>query len=69
VIDLLALLTLNPVFQLNHVPPKLCRLQDVPLVSCCKVTRIVPVYSPKYLVDDWVPVLPYWCIPGAPLHA
>jgi hypothetical protein len=41
----------------------------VPLVSCCKVTAIMPVYGPKHLMDDWVPVLPYGCVPGAPLHA
>lgn len=64
-----AFLTLNPVFQLNHIPPKLCRLQDVPLISCCKVTDVMPVNSTKYLVNDWIPVLPYGCVPGASFHA
>lgn len=66
---LLALLALNPVFQFNYVPPKLCRFQDVPLVSCCKVTSIVPVNGTKHLMDDWIPVLSYGCVPGASLHA
>lgn len=66
---LLLLLAFNPVLQFNHVPPKLCRLQDVPLISCCKVTGVVPVYGPKHLMDNWIPVLSYGCIPGASLHA
>ncbi len=66
---LLSLLTLNPVLQLNHVSPKLCRFQDVPLVSCCKVTGVVPVNGTKHLMDKWIPVLSYGCIPGASLHA
>jgi len=69
VIDLLTLLTFNPILQFNYVPPKLCGFHDVPLVSCCKVTDVMPVNSTKHLMDNWIPVLSYGCVPGASLHA
>ena len=66
---LLALLTLNPVLQFNHVPAKFCRVQDMPLVSCCKVAGVVPINSAEHLMNEGIPVFPYRCIPGSSLHA
>ena len=66
---LLALLTFNPILQLNHVPPKLPRLDKVPAIPCSKVDPIVIVDSPKQLLNNWIPAFSYRCVPGSPFHS
>lgn len=65
---LLGLLLLNPVFQLNHIPPKLFRFQQMPVITCPKVNSIVAINSLKHVVNDGVPPFPHRCIPGSPFH-
>lgn len=67
--DLLALLIFNPVLQLNYIPPKLFRLQQVPVIPRPKVNSIVAVNSFKHVMDDGIPSFPYRCVPGSPFHS